>query len=309
VSRPLQFSIQIPMADDLGSWVDKCKRAEDHGFYSVSVPDHLGPSLPQMAPLVALAAAIPVTSRLRLAMTVLDNDFRHPVMLAKEVATLDMLSGGRVDVGLGAGWLEEDYTKTGIATWDPPGVRVSRLIESIDVLRELWGAGGESISYSGEFYELAEFVPFPDPVQAPVPLMIGARAKRMLKMAAQKAQIVSILFASMAGGNTVASFEEQLGWIEEAGGRERDDLRVGIRLPVGAVAGPGESGDEAAAALAVRMGMSVEDVYASPFMVVGDHGRIRDHLLEVDETYDTPYMTISEDIAWAIAPVVEELSA
>src|ERR1700736_3542102 len=133
---PMLFSIQIPGAPDMAGWVDKVRRAEDCGFYSVSIPDHLGPSLPQLAPLVALAAAAPVTSSIRLAVTVLDNDFRHPVMLAKEVATLDLLSGGRVDMGLGAGWLEEDYTKTGVASWDDAGTRVSRLFESIALIRQ-----------------------------------------------------------------------------------------------------------------------------------------------------------------------------
>ena len=103
---------------------DRVRRAEDLGFHSISVPDHLGPNLPQLAPIVALAAAATVTSRIRLAMTVIDNDFRHPVMLAKEIGTLDLMSEGRVDLGLGAGWHEDDYTRTGVATWDPPGTRV-----------------------------------------------------------------------------------------------------------------------------------------------------------------------------------------
>jgi probable F420-dependent oxidoreductase len=303
----LRFSIQIPSAPDLASWTDKVRRAEDSGFYSVSIPDHLGPSLPQLAPLVALAAAAPVTERIRLAVTVLDNDFRHPVMLAKEIATLDVLSGGRVDMGLGAGWLEEDYTKTGVAAWDAPGVRVSRLIESIEVLRRL--LSGETVTHKGEFYEVTDFASFPTPVQSPVPLMIGARAKRMLTMAAREAQLVSILAATSEGGNQLAGFERQLRWIEEAGGRRRDDLVVGIRVVWGQVAGPGESTRSAAEALAARVGMSPEDVLASPFFAVGELPRIKDHLLEVEARYGTPYMTVSEDLAWQIAPVVEELSA
>src|ERR1700679_1858580 len=109
----------MPDATDVAAWTQKVRRAEDNGFSSVSVPDHLSPNLPQLAPLVALAAAAMVTSRVRLAITVIDNDFRHPVMLAKEVATLDLLSRGRIDLGMGAGWLPEDYPATGVATWDP----------------------------------------------------------------------------------------------------------------------------------------------------------------------------------------------
>jgi len=303
----MKFSIQIPLADDLASWRDKVKRAEDLGFYSLSVPDHLGPTLPQLAPLIALAAAAPVTERIRLAITVLDNDFRHPVMLAKEVATLDLLSGGRVDMGLGAGWLEEDYTKTGVASWDEPGTRVSRLFESIALLRRLFSS--EPVTFTGSFYKVVDFRSFPTPVQSPVPLMIGARGRRMLSMAAQEAQIVSILAAATVGGNRLGGFEEQLSWIEAAGGRQRSDLMVGIRIPFGQVAAPGQSGGAAVADFAQRVGMPVDDVLASPFMVAGDLSMIRDHLVEVAERYGISYVTLSEDLAWAIAPVVAELGS
>lgn len=303
----IQFSIQMPLAPTAAAWAEKVRRADDLGFYSVSVPDHLGPSLPQLAPLVALAHAAAVTSRLRLAVTVLDNDFRHPVMLAKEVATLDLLSEGRVDLGMGAGWLQEDYTKTGVAVWDSPSVRVGRLIESVALLRELFT--GQTVNFKGEHYAVDDFQSFPTPVQSPVPLMIGGRGKRMLSFAAREAQIISILAAAGEGGSRLAGFEQQLRWIDEAGGRERDDLMLGIRIPSGRVAGTGESGRAVAEAHAAQVGMPVEEVLASPFMVVGDLSMIRDHLVEIVERFGTTYLTLSEDLAWAIAPVVAELSA
>jgi probable F420-dependent oxidoreductase len=305
-SESIRFSIQIPTAPDRAAWIEKVRRADDLGFYSVSVPDHLGPSLPQLAPLIALSAAATVTSRLRLAVTVLDNDFRHPVMLAKEIATLDLLSDGRVDMGMGAGWLEEDYTKTGVATWDPPGTRVDRLIESIGLLGELFT--GEPVTFKGEHYEVTGFQSFPKPVQSPVPLMIGGRGRRMLSMAAKEAQIISILAATSEGGNRLAGFEEQLSWIAEAGGRERNDLMVGIRIPFGQVVAPGESPRAVAERFASR-GMTPEDVLESPFVLVGDLARIKDHLAEIQERYGISYVTVSEDLAWQIAPVVRELSA
>jgi probable F420-dependent oxidoreductase len=277
------------------------------GFYSLSVPDHLGPSLPQLAPLVALSAAAAVTSRLRLAVTVLDNDFRHPVMLAKEIATLDVLSGGRVDMGMGAGWLEEDYTRTGIATWDPPGTRVSRLIESIGLLEQLFT--GQPVTFTGDYYKVTEFESFPKPVQSPVPLMIGGRGKRMLTMAARKAQIISILAATSEGGNRLAGFEEQLGWIAEAGGTARDGLMIGIRIPFGELAAPGESARTVAARFGSTRGMTADEVLESPFVMVGDLASIKDHLVEIRESYGVSYITVSEDLAWRIAPIVKELSA
>jgi len=303
----IHFSIQIPFAESAKEWTEKVRRADDLGFYSVSVPDHLGPSLPQLAPLVALSHAAAATSQLRLAITVLDNDFRHPVMLAKEIATLDLLSEGRVDMGMGAGWLEEDYVKTGVARWDAPSVRVDRLIESVSLLRELFR--GRPVTFEGQHYHVQDFESFPTPIQSPVPLMVGARGKRMLSFAAKEAQIVSILAATSEGGNRLAGFEQQLRWIEEAGGRERKDLMVGIRVPGGQVAGPAESGPAVAVEYARRLGMPLPELLASPFVVVGDLKMIRDHLIEVAATYGTTYMTFSEAQAWDLGPIVAELGA
>jgi probable F420-dependent oxidoreductase len=303
----MRVSIQIPSAPDLASWTDKVRRADDAGFYSVSVPDHLGPSLPQFAPLVALAAAAAVTTRLRLAVTVLDNDFRHPVMLAKEIATLDVLSNGRVDMGMGAGWLEVDYTKTGVATWDPPGVRVDRLFESVRLLELLFA--GDAVTFAGTHYQVTDFRSFPPPVQSPVPLMIGARGRRMLSMAAQRAQIISILAAGSHDGNRLGGFVEQLGWIEAAGGRDRDDLTVGIRIPFGEIAAPGESTRAVAERFGTRVGLDADEVLASPFFVVGELAAIEQHLLEIQERYGISYITLSEDLAWQIAPIIPALGA
>jgi probable F420-dependent oxidoreductase len=310
--KPFRFSVQIPGAEDLADWTSKVKRAEDHGFYSVSMPDHLGPMLPQLAPMVALGVAAAVTSRLRLAITVLDNDFRHPVMLAKEIATLDVLSGGRVDMGLGAGWLEEDYSKTGITTWDPPGVRVSRLAESIALVRALFA--GEPVTFAGDHYRVQDFRSYPTPVQSPVPLLIGGGGKRILSMAAREAQIISIL-VQMGGGagrdaadRRRAAFEQQLAWIAAAGGDARDDLTIGVRVLFGKVGAPNE--DRAALAEALTgPSMSVADVLESPFGLVGDLPAIRDHLEAVRAHYGVNYFTVSEDLAWQVAPLVAELSS
>jgi len=306
VSRPaaMRFSIQVPDAPDARTWLDKVRRADDLGFSSVSVPDHLGPSLPQLAPVAALAAAAAVTTNLRLAITVLDNDFRHPVMLAKEAATLDLVSDGRLDLGLGAGWLEEDYTKTGIATWDAPEVRVGRLFESIALLRELFT--GEPVTFSGDHYTVTDFVSYPKPVQDPVPIMIGARGKRMLTHAARHAQIVSVLAAAVPGGSRLDGFEEQLAWVRDAGAG-RDDLTVGIRIPFGVFAERGESTPAAAARVGERMGMTADDVIASPFVLAGDAEGIAEQLLATRERYGVTYVTVSEDVGWHLGPVIDAL--
>jgi probable F420-dependent oxidoreductase len=301
----IRFSIQIPDAGDRRAWIEKVRRAEGSGFYSLSVPDHLGALLPQLAPVAALACAAEVSSRLRLAITVFDNDFRHPVMLAKEVATLDLLSEGRVDLGMGAGWLEEDYTTSGIATFDEPATRVSRLFESIALLRELFT--GETVTFAGEYYDVQGFRSHPVPVQKPIPLMVGATGRRMLRFAAREAQIVSVLLPPRPGGGRREAFHRQLAWIEEAGGRERD-LAIGVRIPWGEVVTAGEE-RAAAERMGVRLGLSVDEVLDSPFVAVGDLARVKDRFVELHERYGVTYVTLSEGLAFQLAPVIEELGA
>ncbi|MGE0881144.1 MAG: TIGR03621 family F420-dependent LLM class oxidoreductase [Acidimicrobiia bacterium] len=307
-TAPIRFSIQIPDAPDAATWRDKVERAEAAGFYSLSVPDHIGsiePQLAQLAPLVALGAAAMMTSKIRLAITVLDNDFRHPVMTAKEIATLDVLSNGRVDMGLGAGWLEDDYTRTGITTWDAPGVRVDRLFESIEVLRKLF-AGGE-VSHKGRFYELDRFTSYPAPLQKPVPLMIGAGAKRMLTGAAQVAQIVNIIAPVRTGRDTRRqAFEEQLSWIRDAGGLERDDLVLGIRVLVGVLGAAGESVADVAARV---FPTNADEAVESPYALLGDLDAIAAKVLDLRARYGLTHFTVSEAFAWQIAPIVKDLSS
>jgi probable F420-dependent oxidoreductase len=302
----LKFSIQMPEAPSASAWTDKVRRAEDSGFHSISVPDHLGPSLPQLAPMVALAAAAMVTSTIRLAITVLDNDFRHPVMVAKEIATLDLLSEGRVDMGLGAGWLAEDYTTTGISPWDAPGRRVDRLIESIHLLRML--LSGEVVTYNGEHYQVDGFRSIPLPVQTRVPLLIGACQKRMLTLAAKEADIVHIIENRRDGDRSEHGLQERLRWIADAGGLARDDLTLGIRVLVGEVTPAGRSRREAADDLANRWGRPAEDLLDSPYSLLGDHAAVKDHLLGLHDRHGITYFTISEDLAWQVAPVVAQLS-
>lgn len=313
MSPQFKFSIQMPFTPDADSWVEKVQRAEAMGFYSVSVPDHLGPSLPQLSPMVSLAAAAMVTSKVRLAITVLNNDFRNPTLLAKEIATLDILSKGRVDMGIGAGWLEEDLTKTGIGTWDPPGIRVSRLFESIEVLRLLFS--GEPVSFDGEHYSIHDFTSVPTPIQSPLPIMLGGGGKRMLGFAARNAQIISILTQMSGTADTRRNaFEEQLGWIREAGGYERDDLTIGVRVLFGAVCQPGEvraaAADRAIGPTGARVagGLTVDELLDSPFGLIGSTDELVEHVRGVSERYGITYFTVSEPLAWELGPLITALS-
>ena len=302
----IRFSVQIPGTADVAAWQDKVRRAEDQGFYSVSVPDHLSPELPQLAPLVALTAAAMVTSRLRLAVTVLNNDFRHPVMLAKEVATLDQFSGGRLDVGLGSGWLPADYSSSGVRSFDPPGERVARLEESLTLLSELL-AGGE-VTFQGTHYEVANFRSYPVPAQAHVPIMIGGAGRRMLTLAARTADIVSVVVNNPRVDSSLKAFEERIGWIKDATPSQHQAPILGLRIVMGVLvdgASPGRAAEE----MAARRGVSVEEALDSPFVMVGDLAAVKDRIVQLHEEFGVSYFTVSEDFGWQLGDLVAELSS
>ena len=186
-ARPLRFAVQLVAAPDGAAWASLARKAEDAGFDVVSLPDHLGE---QFAPLPVLAAAACATTRIRLSMFVLANDLRHPGMLAKEVATVDVLSGGRVELGLGAGWDRNDYEALGIAL-DPPSVRIARLEEAVTAIRPL--LRGEMVTQHGAYYQLTGLTVRPRPLQeGGVPIVLGGGGRKMLSLAARLGDIVSV---------------------------------------------------------------------------------------------------------------------
>src|SRR5690348_16103487 len=173
----LRFGVNC-ITTSANDWLESARKAEALGFDVLIAQDHFGA---QLAPLPALAAAAMVTSRIRLATLVLDNDFRHPALVAQEAATVDALSGGRMELGLGAGWLESDYTKSGLA-FDAAPVRLARLAEAVQLCKSLFESD-TPVTFEGKHYCVSGLEPLPRPVQKPrPPLMIGGRLKRALQL-------------------------------------------------------------------------------------------------------------------------------
>jgi probable F420-dependent oxidoreductase len=272
------------------------------------MPDHLGD---QLAPLPALAAAAAATTRLRLGTWVLANDFRHPVMLAKEAATLDLLSDGRLELGIGAGWMNEDYTTSGIPR-DAPGVRIARLAEALQVLRGLWGEG--RFSFAGRHYTVTELDGRPKPLQRPhPPIAIGGGGRRILELAAREAQIIG-LAAQLASGQmgieagrsqTAAATDAKHAWIRAALGARAGQVELHARVLHTAV---GEAALARGAELGAPHGLSAEELLASPHALIGPEKRIEEHLLAARERWGLSYFTVSEDACEALAPLVARLS-
>ncbi|MFN3258596.1 MAG: TIGR03621 family F420-dependent LLM class oxidoreductase [Ilumatobacter sp.] len=306
--RPFRFGVMAARARSSSEWIDTAKQAEDLGYSALLMPDHFGD---QLAPVPALSMAAAATTSLRVGTLVFANDFRHPAVLAKETATLDLLSDGRLEVGVGAGWMTEDYAWTGVAH-DRAGVRIDRMIESIEVLRGLWG--DDAFSFDGEHYTISEMNGLPKPVQAGgPPIIVGGGGKRVLSTAARLADIVGVnpnVGEGKVGPEAVASMsaeatEEKLGWVRAAAGDRFDDLEISILKFVTIVT---DDRDAVAAKVAAGMGMAPETLLASPHTLVGSAEQIADELAEQRERWQGSYVTVQSDALASFAPVVAALA-
>ncbi len=295
-------------AKDQAGWTGIARKAEDLGYATLLMPDHI-PG--QLAPIPALAVAAGATTNLRLGTLVVANDFRHPAMLAKEAATLDVLSDGRFELGVGAGWMNEDYTMTGIPH-DRPGIRIERMIEAVSVLRGFWG--DEAFSFDGEHYTIDGLDGAPKPVQqGGPPIVMGGGGKRMLSTAARLADIVGInpnVHEGTIGADAIASMtaeatDEKIGWVKAAAGDRFDDIEISILKFVAIVTDDREG---TAGGVGGGMGLTPEQVLSSPHTLVGSTGQIVEELQAQRERWNGSYVTVQADAIDAFAPIVAELA-
>ncbi len=231
--RPFRFGVQLSGPADGPAWTEQARKVEDLGYSTITMPDHF---TDQLAPITALTMAAAATSTLRIGALVLDNDYRHPVVLAKELATLDVLSAGRVEIGIGAGWMESDYRAAGIQ-YDRPGVRIDRLVEALAVINGAMGDG--PFSFAGQHYTITEYDGLPTPVQRPrPPILIGGGGRRVLSIAAQEADIVGIngtLAAGVIGPEAIATMTGEavaggVALVREAAGARIAEIELNIRV-------------------------------------------------------------------------------
>jgi len=239
MTRPFRFISPMPrLTVPPPQWRAELRRLEDLGFHTVAVSDHFTQGW-VMEPIVAMTAAAEATTSLRVLSLVLGNDYRHPVLLHKAMATLDVLSGGRVEIGLGAGWLPGDYQAAGIPL-DPPGVRVERLAESVQVVKGLFGA--EPLDFAGRHYQISALDGLPKPVQQPhPPILVGGGSRRVLGLAGRLADIVGVnpsLKPADAPGSAVLDLTEdrvaeKIAWARDgATSAGRDASTVDFQLSV-----------------------------------------------------------------------------
>lgn len=306
-SRPFRFGCSLAGFDHGHDWPETARRIEDLGYSTMLMPDHLGD---QLAPLPALAVAAAATTRLRVGSFVLSNDFRHPVLLAKEAATVDLLAGGRLELGLGAGWRREEYQTAGMA-FDPGAIRLARLEESVAVLKGLWT--GQPFVFTGNHYRVGELAGRPLPAQAGgPPLFVGGGGPRLLALAGRVADIVGFAPRSRPDGTldpadvTSEATDTKLGVIREAAGGRFTSLELNA-LILAARLGPNVSRRRQADELAARWGVSPDSVLASPHAVLGSAEQVVDDLLARRERFGISYITVPEPAMDAFAAVVGAL--
>ncbi len=308
MARKFRFGVQAWRAADGAEWAAKARRIEDLGYSTLLIPDHFDD---QLAPVPALAAAAAATSTLRLGTLVFDNDFRHPAVLAKEAATIDVLSGGRLEFGLGAGWMRTDYDRSGIP-FDPPAVRIRRLAESLRIIKGLWGA--EAVSFSGRHFQVAGLEGTPRPVQSPhPPVLVGGGGRMLLSLAAREADIIGLNFTLPSGAvdraatatGTAAATEEKIGWIREAAGERFPQLELNVTVFVAAVT---NDRDHAADRIASGFGVSPQEVLEVPHVLIGSVEQMVDDLERRRERFGISYVVFSGEQHEAMAPVVARLA-
>lgn len=276
------------------------------------VSDHFGE---QLALIPALTAAIDATTSLRVGALVACNDYRHPVMYAKELASLDLLSEGRVDWGLGAGWLESEYETTGIA-FDRPGVRVDRLQEAVAVMKGCFA--DEPVTFEGVHYRVRELSGTPKPRQRPhPPLLIAAASKRLLSFAAREADMIGIapsISARRVGDrpplqSVTAAVDEQVGWIHAAAVDRADGDRADIELNM--VAFPlAITNDAAGAAASIgpAVGLTADEALAAPHIWIGSCDEIVASLEAYRERWGVSYWAVPASALDRVLPVIEQLA-
>lgn len=308
-ARRFRFGIQLSSATSGAEWGDLARQAEDLGYDTLFMPDHFGD---QLAPAPALMAAAAATTELKVGALVFDNDYKHPVVLAKELATIDVLSGGRLEVGLGAGWMRSDYDQSGIPM-DEPGVRVSRMEEGIAVIKGCFAPG--PMSFDGHHYRITDYDGLPKPKQSPPPFLIGGGGRRVLSIAGREAQIVGInpsihsgqADAAAAQNGASQETDQKLGWVKDAAGDRYADLEINL-LQFAAIVTDDRAGT--IEAMAPLFGLPVEELDTYPHACIGSIDEIVESLEARRARWDASYIVFQGfdgTTMGALAPVVAKL--
>jgi probable F420-dependent oxidoreductase len=306
--RKFRFGVQLAEAPSNAAWRDLAVKAEDLGYSTLMMPDHFGT---QLAPFPALAAAANATTELKVGALVMCNDYRHPVVHAKEMATLDVLAEGRTEWGIGAGWMNTDYEQSGIAH-DSPGTRIRRMEEAVAIMKGLFADG--AVTYEGEHYRITGLEGHPKPVQKPhPPLLIGGGGEKVLTIAGREADIVGLAPSATTGAVDATSArdaaaertEQKVEWVKAAAGDRFDDLELNVLVFVAIV-----TDDRAGMAEMIggAFGLTAAEALEIPHALIGTVDEICESLEARRDRWGISYIVVQGEAFEAMAPVVARLA-
>lgn len=306
--RPFRFGVQGHRASSAAAWREGARLVESLGYSTLYMPDHFGD---QLGPVAALMSAADATTKLRVGSLVFDNDYRHPVVLAKEAATLDLLSDGRLDFGLGAGWMASDYEQSGIR-FDPPGVRIDRMAEALQIIKQFFAGG--TVSFTGKHYRVEGLEAAPLPAQRPhPPIVLGGGGRRMLQLAAREADVISVNYNLSEGRvnrklvhtGLAGATDEKLGWVRDAAKGRLADIELSATIFVATVTDDRES---VAESMAGALETEPSEILTMPHFLIGTVDQIVEDLRARRDRYGISFIVVPGEAAESLAPVVERLT-
>jgi probable F420-dependent oxidoreductase len=306
--KKFRFGVDLHAPLPGSSWYDSARELEALGYSTAFVPDHFDEGF---GPIAAMASAAAVTTTLNVGTLVLDCDYRHPAVLARELATIDVLSEGRLEVGLGAGWKRLDYDRSGIPM-EPPKVRVDRMIEHTKILKALFNE--EPVTFNGDHYTITDLPGTPRPYRAGgPPILIGGGAPRVLRFAGEVADIVGVnpsihsgeIDAAAAHDGLATRIDQKVAWLREGADARFEQIEINAWLAVAEL-----TDDTAGVAELVAQLFSAEakDVLESPITLIGSHAECVDALHARRERWGYSYPVIPGDKARDFAPLVAQLT-
>ncbi len=310
-NKPFRFGVTSYGADVSGEgWAQKARRIEELGYSSLFVSDHF---MGQISVIPALAYAAASTSSLRVGSIVCANDFRHPILLAKEAATLDVLSNGRLELGIGAGYLKAEFDALGIP-FDDAKIRVERLRESIQLIKAYFR--GERIDFDGNYYRVQSDIGLdfiPSPAQKPhPPILIGGGGKQMLTLAGQEADIVGLAMQINKDGtgpdlkSAMLPLEQKIGWIRAAAGPRFEDIEINVQTWVVAVT---DQRKEMLEQISQQFPLPYDMLASLPFILVGTVEEIIAQIQSHRKRFGISYFLVFDQYMDQFAPIAATLGA
>lgn len=308
--KPFRFGVNLRHTMSRADLAEKARKVEALGYDTLLFPDHL---VDLASPMPALVSAAEATKRLRVGMNVLNNDLRHPVLVAREAATIDLLTDGRLQLGLGAGSIKSEYDEAGLG-FDPGKVRVERLVEAVTIIKRLWS--GEKVTFAGRHYRVTGHAIAPLPIQKPhPPLLIGGNGRQLLSLAAREADIIGFSGITFRDGGAappdlsawrVAEVDKRVRLVREAAGDRFPALELNALVQRVVVT---KDRRKAAEELTSRWTqLTTDEVLASPYVLIGTVDEIVSDLLARRERWGMSYYVVPEPYFDVFAPVVARLA-